>query len=392
MSNLTVPYVLYQMTGSAVWVGLFALANFLPSMFFAPLGGVLADRYDRRQVLILTQTGAAITAAFLVLEWILGIREPILLLLPVAVSGTFAGINMSSFMAFINDLVPRRQLRAAVTLNSIQFNMARAVGPLAAGALLAIAGPTWALFINFLTYVLVVLALLSISARKPQVLIKDKQHVAKQLGAAIQYMRRSPGIALAMIATIIGGVFGQPIYSLTVVLVRNVYHVDEFKFGVLNAALSIGALLSIPLLAGSSRRFPLSKAISWGMLGGASGLVALSVIDEYYVALPIFVITGAALILVMAGTNTVVQLIVRDDLRGRVLAVRQLFGMGAVPTGALLGGIISDLVGIKPFLMWSGILLLLSLLAMKVLPQRGMLSLDDPHDRGGSDESECGGN
>lgn len=380
MSNLTIPFVLYQITGSAVWVGFFALANFVPSILLAPLGGVLADRFDRRKVLIFTQMGAAAAAGSLWLVWLSGVREPIGLLIPVMFSGVFAGLNMASFMAFINDLVPRNQLRAAVTLNSIQFNIARAFGPLMAGALLLVAGPAWALFINFASYVVVVFALLVIRARETQQLVKLDHHVTRQLVNAVRYMWGHAGIKLAVLGGIVGGVLGQPIYSMSVVLAHTVYNVDEFHYGLLNAALSIGAILSIPLLAGGAKRFPLSRAVGWGLAGGAGGLITIAILQDYWVALPVFVFTGASLILVMAGTNTVIQMIVRDDLRGRVLAVRQMTFMAAVPVGSMLGGITSDLIGVQPFLMACGITMLVALVAMRAFPQRGLVSMDDPHD------------
>jgi MFS family permease len=308
------------------------------------------------------------------------VREPAGLLLPVMFSGVFAGFNMASFMAFINDLVPRPQLRAAVTLNSIQFNIARAFGPLMAGGLLLVAGPAWALFLNFASYVAVVLALLVIRAREKQQLVKLDQKVTQQLVNAVRYMWAHAGIKLAVFGGIVGGVLGQPIYSMSVVLARTVYNVDEFHYGLLNAALSIGAILSIPLLAGGAKRFPLSRAVGWGLAGGAGGLITIATLQDYWVALPVFVFTGASLILVMAGTNTVIQMIVRDDLRGRVLAVRQMTFMAAVPVGSMLGGITSDLVGVQPFLMACGVTMVLALVAMRTFPKRGLVSMDDPHD------------
>jgi MFS family permease len=380
MSNLTVPFVLYDITGSATWVGLFALANFLPAIVLSPLGGVMADRFDRRRVLILTQLGSATAAALLWLFWVLGVREPVWLLVPVAMGGFFNGLNMASFFSFINDLVPRAQLRQAVTINSLQFNIARAIGPLAAGALLLAAGPAWALFLNCVSYLVVVLALLVIRAREPQQLVRSTQRVAQQLAVALRYMWGQAGIKLAVIAGMVAGVLGQPIFSMSVVLSREVYHVDEFHYGLLNAALSLGAVLSIPLLAGGGSRFPLSRAVGWGVAGCGLGLIAIALIPDYLVALPVFVFTGAALILVMAGTNTVIQLIVRDDLRGRVLSVRQMSFMGSVPVGALLGGIASDTLGVQAFLLGCGVALVLALIAMRTLPARGLVSMDDPQD------------
>ena len=118
----------------------------------------------------------------------------------------------------------------------------------------------------------------------------------------------------------------------------------------------------------------------WGLLGSAAGLIGLSLIPNYEIALPVFVFTGASMILVMAGTNTVIQLIVRNDLRGRVLALRQITFMSGIPLGAVMGGVASDAVGVQPYLMWSGIALIVITTAMRYLPARGFISMDDPQD------------
>lgn len=384
MSNLTMPVVLYQLTGSALWVGIFSVANFLPSILLTPLGGVWADRYDRRILMMLTQLGMGVAGAVLWLMVLFGVHEPALLLLPVMINGAFGGLNGPSFMAFINDLVPRDELRAAVTLNSIQFNIARAFGPLVAGLLLATTGPGWALFVNFLTYLLVVVVLLFIRAHTPQVLVRNESKMLVEMRKAAAYMRTQRGIMLAIYAGIAGAIFGQPLHSFSVVLAHTVYHVDEFKLGMINALLSLGAILSVPLLSGRARRFPLSRAVAWGLGGSAIGIIALSIIPSYELALPVFVFTGASMILVMAGTNTVIQLIVRNDLRGRVLALRQISFMSGIPIGALLGGWVSDAIGVQPYLMWTGLALVIVLVAMRYLPRGGFTSMDDPHDTGHS--------
>lgn len=384
MSNLTMPVVLYQLTGSALWVGIFSVANFLPSILLTPLGGVWADRYDRRILMMLTQLGMGVAGAGLWLMVLFGVRDPILLLLPVVINGAFGGLNGPSFMAFINDLVPREELRAAVTINSIQFNIARAFGPLVAGFLLVATGPAWALFVNFLTYLLVVVVLLFIRARNAQVLVKTQSKMMSEMRKAAAYMRTQRGIMLAIYAGIAGAIFGQPLFALSVVLAHTVYHVDEFKLGTINALLSLGAILSIPLLSGRARRFPLSRAVSWGLIGSAAGIIALSLIPSYELALPVFVFTGASMILVMAGTNTVIQLIVRNDLRGRVLALRQISFMSGIPIGAVLGGIASDALGVQPYLMWTGLALIVVVIALRYLPQGGFSSMDDPHDASGA--------
>lgn len=380
MSNLTVPVILFQLTGSAVWVGVFAVAVFAPGIILAPISGLIADRFDRRRVLLVTQLGMTLAAFALWLMWSAGVHIPGVLLIPVVVNGIFGAMNMPSFLAFVHDLVPRENLRAAVTINSIQFNLARAVGPLVAGLLLATTGPDWALLVNALSFLGVVTVLVVIRARETQVLVRTREPIMLQFAEAARYMASKPGIRLAIIGGIVGAVLGQPLYSMSVVLADQVYRVGSFDLGMLNMCLSIGAVAAIPLLAGRWGRLPLSRAVAGGMVGTAIALVALSATTSYVFAVPLFMFAGGAAVLIMAGTATVIQLIVRDDLRGRILAIRQMTFTAGMPLGAMLAGVVADVWGIRLFLLGAGIIVACAALVMRFVPRRGFSSMDDPHD------------
>lgn len=129
LSNLAIPYVLYDLTHSALWVGFAALAQFLPGVLMAPYGEALADRHDRRRVLLMAQTGLAASAVALWSLWAAGIHDRYPILALVAVAGTFQGLTLPAWQSFVHDLVPRQDLASAVALNSLQLNAARAVGP-----------------------------------------------------------------------------------------------------------------------------------------------------------------------------------------------------------------------------------------------------------------------
>jgi MFS family permease len=380
ISNLTVPFVLFQITGSAVWVGYFSVAAFVPALLLGPVGGIIADRFDRRRVLIVTQSAASLSALALWSLWQSGVRDPGVILIPVVFAGICQGLNLPSWQSFVHDLVARKDLRAAVTLNSVQFNAARALGPLLGGVILISLGPGFSFAMNFLSYGFVVVALFLVRAREPQVFAVSRVNPAREFQAALKYIPTQPGIAVGIIGSVIVGVLGQPVFSLTVVLAKTVYRVDEFQFGLLNVSLGVGAILAVPLLAGSGGRVPLSRAITWGMMGCGVGLTTLSVVGTFPFALPVLVFTGASLILCMAGTNTAIQLIVRDSMRGRVLSIRQVAFMASIPVGALLGGIVSDWIGVQPFLLFCGIGLFVAIGVLLLLPGRVMTRIDDRHD------------
>ncbi len=380
MSNLTVPVILYQITGTALWVGAFTLVNFLPTIVLGPVAGVIADRFDRRHILLITQVGMLLTSIGLLAMWLSGVNSPWVLMIPVFINGSLSALNTPAFMAFVHDLVPRSLLRAAVNYNSIQFNLSRALGPVIAGLILATSGPGWALAVNCVSFLPLLVVLFFIRVTEPQILVKSAQRILTQFTSALKYIRHSSGIKLAIFGAVVGGLFGQPIFTMSIVLAHTVYHVGAMELGLLNMYLSLGAISVIPLLAGKAKWFPLSRAMVWGLFGTAFGFLALTVVSNYYIASFIFYLTGAALILVMAGSATVVQMIVRNDMRGRVLSVRQMLFMGAIPIGAMTAGYIADQVGVQVFLCAAGILLILSAIGMFVIPRRGVASLDDPHD------------
>ena len=380
ISNLTVPFVLFQITGSALWVGYFSVAAFVPALLLGPIGGLVADRFDRRRVLLVTQSAAAGSALALWALWQSGVRNPAVILIPVVFAGIWQGINLPSWQSFVHDLVSRKNLRSAIALNSVQFNGARAIGPLVGGILLVTAGPGWSFLINFASFGFVVVALVLVRAHVPQKSHVSMRNPARQFLSAVHYIPSQPGIVIAIIGAVIVGILAQPIFSLTVVLANSVYNVDEFRFGLLNVALGVGAILGVPLLSGAGGRFPLSRAVSTGMVGCGLGLTSLSLIQDFLWALPVLVVTGASLILGMAGTNTAIQLIVRDTMRGRVLSIRQIAFMGSVPTGALLGGLVSDWVGVQPFLLSCGIAMFVAVGFLSALPGRLLQRLNDPYD------------
>ncbi|MDQ3107581.1 MAG: MFS transporter, partial [Actinomycetota bacterium] len=250
VQNLAVPYVLYQVTESAYWVGLATFTQFIPVMLLGPLAGSIADRFDRRRVLLVTQSLMAGAALALWLAWAQGVRSPIAILALVAVSGVFAGINIPSWQSFVNDLVPRDDLLSAVTLNSLQFNAARALGPGIAGILLASLGPSWAFFLNATSFLFVLGALLLVRNRQVALETALSGGFLRQFRRALRYTRGQPGIVIGIIVAILVGGLGNPVFQFTVVFAAEVYDVGPLGLSLLNVSLGLGAVLAAPLVSG----------------------------------------------------------------------------------------------------------------------------------------------
>ena len=192
VQGVTVPFVVLKLTGSAAWVGFAGFAQFLPAVLVGPLAGSLADRFHRRSVLLVTQSLMAADALLLWIMWIAGVRNPWAIVGVVALGGVTAGLNIPSWQAFISELVPREVLLNAVTLNSTQFNAARAFGPALGGLVLGLLGAGPAFLINAISFLAVIVALLMIHVPRLE-RARDDRGVLRQFADGLRYARRVPG-------------------------------------------------------------------------------------------------------------------------------------------------------------------------------------------------------
>ena len=379
--NLTLPFVLFELTGSALWVGAAVAAQFLPMFVFSPLGGSVADQYSRRSVLLVMQTAMGVGAGLLWLAWVLDVREPGLLLALVSVVGAINGVSMPSWQGFVHDLVPRDYLLSAVTMNSLQFNAARAVGPAIGGVLLATLGPSWAFGLNAVSYICIVVALMAVRAGRGVVIGRSSLSFVAQIRSAVRYIGTPPGIIMALIIAFVVGFFGNPVFSFTVVFAGSVFDVGPVQLGLMNAALGIGAFAAAPLVGGWRFAPRLSTIAGAGLIIYGIMLMVFALAPEYTIGLVALVVIGACFLAVVASINTAGQMIVADSFRGRVLALRMMVFTVAAPTGGLVQGWLADRIGPQPTVLLAGAVMFVMAVAIWFLRGRVRLTrLDDPHD------------
>lgn len=380
VQNLTVPFVLYEITESATWVGAATFAQFIPAMALGPLAGSIADRYDRRRILMVTQSLMALAALTLWASWALGLRNVWGILGLVALSGVVAGINIPSWQAFVNDMVPREDLLSAVTLNSLQFNAARAFGPAIAGILLYSFGPTWAFLVNGLSFVFVLVALLLVRTRPHRRASPLSGSFINQFARAVRYTRTQPGILVGMMSAVLVGFLGNPIQQFTVILAKDEFEVDELGLGMLNVALGLGAVLAAPIISGWDHVLTRSTIVRIALPMYGAAVITVGVAPNFAVALGALVVVGAGFLSVIATTNTAVQVIVADHVRGRVMAFRIMAFTGAYPIGALVQGAIADRIGTRATVAGAGTILVVVGLYLGTMRRSLLDRLDDPHD------------
>lgn len=381
LSNLTVPYVLYQLTGSALWTGVASLAQFGPHILLTPVAGMVADRCDRRAVLLSTQTGMAVTA--IAMWWLWGSNadspySPYLLLVLVSLMGALQGINLPSWQAFVNDLLPREDLASGITLNSLQYNAPRAIGPAIAGVTLATLGATWAFLFNALSFGTVIIALLLIQWKRTARPARSSPRTG--FFVAFRYLAGQPGISVSIALAFAAGVLANPILNFTVVFAESVFMVGAVALGLLNAAYGIGSVIAAPYLA-SSRRVSHAIVARQGLLFCGVGLTLFALAPNVVVGGIGLVFLGGGFLAVMVSTNTSLQMIVAPHIRGRVIAVRIMLYSSSFPLGALVQTALSDVVGPRPVVLTAGILLLGITVAFGLGPGWQLLRrLDDPPD------------
>lgn len=357
VQGVTVPFVVLELTDSAAWVGFAGFLQFFPVVLVGPFAGAIADRYHRRTVLIVTQALMAVDALVLWLLWVSGVRNPWAIVAVVAVGGFLGGLNIPSWQAFITELVPRDVLLNAVTLNSTQFNAARAFGPAVGGLALGLLGPGAAFLINALSFVAVIVALLLIHVPRLE-RSHDGRGALRQFGEAVRYARGVPGIFACFLVVLALGALGSPVFQLLAVFAERVFDVGDVAYGFLGASLGLGALLAAPLVAGPGTGMRRSRLVAVGTTVYGAALVLFALSPWYGLAVVGLLLCGGAYLAIASTLNTTIQLQVDETMRGKVIAAYLMCLTLAMPLGALAQGAIADVIGARATVAGAGALFL----------------------------------
>ncbi len=279
----------------------------------------------------------------------------------------------------MNDLVPREDLVSAVSLNSLQFNAARSLGPAIAGIVIATLGPGPAFALNAASFVVVVGALALVRARS--VANAATTRLVSGFVEAVRYIPTQPGIAVVVVTVGLIGLLATPAFGFTVVFAGSVYGVGPVALGVMNAALGIGAILAVPLVVRAKGHRGLRATLLYGLLLQAVAVVAFGLSPNVVTGSLALGALGLGFLMSVSSGNTAVQLIVAQRLRGRVMAVRLMVYMVSTPIGALLQGALSDHVGPRATMVVAGLgLLLVGAFFALGRGSRLLARVDDPED------------
>jgi MFS family permease len=365
IQNVTVPFVVFQLTDSKTWVGFAGFSLLITAALFGPIGGTLADRFDRRTILIVMQSGQAALALAMSLMWSAGVRSPGAIVALSALSGVFAGLLIGSWQAFVSELVPKEALLNAVTLNSAQFNAARAFGPAIGGVILAVSGPGWAFFINGVSFVAVIGALVAMRLDRVVEKATGRMQVLGDLKETAAYVRSSPGIATCVVVVAGLGFADSPLFQFVVVFAEEVFHVGERMFGVLSAALGLGAILGTPFVAGWGASLRRQQLVTIAMALNGTSLVLFALSPNEWFGFVALLGAGAGYLAIASSLNTTIQLQVDERKRGKVLAFYVLGITLTAPIGSLVQGLLVNAIGPRAAFALAGVAFLMLLVVLR---------------------------
>jgi MFS family permease len=345
MQQTGIQWLVYDMTHSPVMLGGVLFFGQIPAFFLAPFAGVLSDRLDRRRTLFVTQAVAMTQAIVLVLLMWTGHIEIWQIIVLSAVLGVVNAFDMPTRQAFLIDMAPNRaDLPNAIALNSSMVNLSRLIGPLLGGLLIAWGGVLACFEANALSYVAVIVAL-SAMRDLPVRPSRANGPMFRGLVEGFAYAFGFAPIRALLLMVAMTSVFGISVMTLLPVFAKDVLNGDSRLFGYLSGASGVGSLAAALYLASLTTVVGLGRKIAWAAIGMGASSIAFSASRTEALSLGILVLFGFSFMLLLAGCNTLLQTVVDDDKRGRVMSLYTMAFMGTVPLGSLLAGALASSLG-----------------------------------------------
>ncbi len=345
MTRIATSWLVYRLTGSALLLGTVSFAGQIPTFLLAPVAGVWVDRLDRRQVLVWTQTLSMIQSLLLaVLTLTHHINIGLVLALSV-MQGLINAFDMPGRQSFMIQMVEdKRDLSNAIAINSSMVNMARLVGPSLAGMLIAVSSEGWCFLIDGISYIAVIISLLMM--RLPAVAARRvTTSTLTDLKAGWTYVSEFLPIRTILSLFALVSLMGMPFVVLMPIFAAQVLHGGPHTLGFLMGSMGVGALISALTLAarknvrGLLRMIPIAAAVF------GAGLVGFGLSHVTWLSMIAVMIAGAGLMLWLAGSYTIIQTIVSEDKRGRVMSYYTMAFVGMAPFGSLLAGSMAHAIG-----------------------------------------------
>jgi MFS family permease len=354
MQSVAQGWLMHRLTSSPLMLGLLGFCQFVPVTLFTLSAGVVVDRVDKRRLILATQTLMLLQAATLAAVVSTGVVTPWMVLVLAFLFGAINAFDLPARQAFLIEMVGKEDLSNAIALNSAAFNTARVFGPAVAGVLLATIGEAGCFWLNAISYIAVIAGLLCMTPIARAV----REPSSATLMDGVRYAWSMPPVRNLLLLLGIAAGLGFQYSVLLPVYARDILHSGAQAYGLMMAAFGVGSLLSAMVMTRPLTRWDMRNNLLIGLLSGGLGMGFFAWSRVLPLTLAMGLLAGFGLILYVASTNTMIQLIIEDDFRGRVMSLYTFMFIGTAPLGSLLAGTIAQHAGAPVATSLSAVILL----------------------------------
>jgi MFS family permease len=388
MQQMALSWLVFRLTNSATMLGVIGFATQAPSFLLAPFAGILADRVNRHKLVLVTQILAMVQASILAVVAMSGHVEIWHLVVLGIFMGMITAFDMPSRQTFLVDMLnSREELPQAIAINSSIMTLTRLIGPTVAGLCIAAFGEGACFTINALSYIAVIVALLMIKVKRPERLVAHKAPL-EELKEGFSYAFGFRPIRALIVLLALISLFGMPYAVLMPAFAKEFFHGDATTLGWLTAASGVGSLLGAVYLATRKGVLGLGRWVLIGCILFGIGLIGLGLTHNLIVSLAVLVLIGFGGMVQIAASNTLLQTLVHEEKRGRVMSIFTMAFMGTAPFGSMAAGALASHIGLGPTVIGCGCMCLvlavgfamkIKQLRREVLPvyvERGIISAE----------------
>jgi MFS family permease len=363
-------WLVYRLTGSAVLLGVVGFAGQFPAFALGPFAGIFVDRWNRHRLLVVTQTVSMLQSFTLAALTLSGHITIELIIILSVIQGTVNAFDMPGRQAFLLNMIDSKEdLANAIALNSSMVNAARLIGPSVAGVIIATSSEGWCFFIDGVSYLAVIVSLLRMRITPPARVTHARGSGVRQFKEGFAYAFGFQPVRAIILLLALVSLMGIPYSVLMPVFATDIFHGGPHTLGFLMTASGCGALVGALWLAARKSVVGLGRIIAGAACLFGGGLIAFSFTHVIWLALPLLTIAGFGFMVQMASSNTVIQTIVDDEKRGRVMGFYMMAFLGTAPFGSLLAGSLSSRIGAPATLRIGGTCCILGgLLFARALP------------------------
>lgn len=359
MQGLALGWLLFEITGSKLQLGALGMASALPVLFLSLPLGVIADRFDKRKITVITQSLAMLQALVLAGLTLSGRIEVWHVYTLAVFLGCVSAIDIPARQSMVIELVGKEDLLNAVSLNSAVFNVTRIIGPAVAGAIVAYYDTGICFLINGLSYIAVIISLLIIRPKSLGVCYNGESMLA-QICEGLHHVRREPLVLNLLFLTAVASIFAMQYQTQMPAFAVEVYKVGAKGQGMLMSAAGLGALSAAAAVAAFGHRYRQGTIITFGSLLAPVGLMAFALAPNFLIALVCLVVTGFGVMTFFAVSNSLIQTSSPDGLRGRIMSARTFVFMGLAPFGAMQIGVCAQYFGVREAVLIGGAMFFLT--------------------------------